>query len=125
MRRSLRKVAVDFGQVGFAFDLDELGRYHGAYAHTMDHWRHVLPNDWILDVHYEELVGDLEGQTRRILAHCRLGWDERCLDFHSTERIVHTASFAQVRQPVHDRSVGRWRDYEPWLEPLLAALGKD
>lgn len=115
---------VDFERVRFAFDLEELGRYHRAYAHMMDHWRRVLPENWILNVHYEELVADLAGQTRRMLAHCGLDWDDRCLDFHSTERIVRTASFAQVRRPVYSHSVDRWRDYEPWLEPLLTALGR-
>jgi hypothetical protein len=113
---------VDFEKVRFAFDLEELGRYHRAYTHLMEHWRRVLPRGWVLEVRYEELVVDLEGQTRRMLAHCGLSWDERCLAFGSTERMVQTASFAQVRQPVHERSVGRWRDYEPWLGPLIAAL---
>jgi tetratricopeptide (TPR) repeat protein len=113
---------LDFAEVQFAFDLDELGRYYQGYAHLMDHWRRVLPSGWILDVSYERLVEDVERETRRMLAHCGLDWDERCLDFQRTERNVQTASFAQVRQPVHGRSVDRWRRYEPYLGRLIAAL---
>ena len=76
----------------------------------------------MLEVQYEEVVADLEGQARRIVAHCGLEWDPRCLDFHKTERPVRTASVAQVRQPIYKSSVGRWRAYEPFLGPLLAEL---
>jgi hypothetical protein len=89
----------------------------------MQHWRRVLPAGRMLEVRYEDVVGDLEGQARRILAHCGLPWDERCLDFHKTERPVRTASAMQVRQPIYTSAVERWRDYEEFLGPLLGALG--
>ncbi len=72
---------------------------------------------------YEEVVADLEGHARRIVAHCGLEWDARCLDFHKTARPVRTASASQVRQPIYNSSVGRWRAYEAFLGPLLAELG--
>jgi hypothetical protein len=87
----------------------------------MAHWRSVLPQN-VLEVQYEEVVNDLEGQARRIVAHCGLEWHDACLDFHKTQRSVRTASAAQVRQPIYTSSVGRWRAYEPLLEPLLAEL---
>jgi hypothetical protein len=105
------------------YDLAELGRYHRRYQKLMEHWRRVLPPGRILDVRYEEVVGDLEGQARRILAHCGLPWDARCLSFHATDRPVRTASASQVRQPIYNSAVGRWRVYEEFLGPLLAALG--
>ncbi len=107
----------------YTFDLGELGRYHRVYEAVMAHWRAVLPPGAMLEVRYEDLVGDLEGRARRILAHCGLDWDARCLDFHLTDRRVSTASAAQVRRPVYASSVGRWRPYEPLLGPLLDALG--
>jgi hypothetical protein len=106
----------------YAYDLGELGRYYRAYEDLMAHWRAVLPEGVVLDVRYEEVVADLEGQTRRILDHCRLEWDARCLDFHRAARPVRTASVAQVRQPIYASSVGRWRAYEPFLAPLISAL---
>ena len=106
----------------YTYDLGELGRYYRAYQTMMAHWRTVVPEGVILDLEYEELVADPERQARRIVAHCGLEWDARCLDFHKTERAVRTASTSQVRQPIYKSSVGRWRALEPFLAPLLGAL---
>ena len=112
-----------FTEVNFqTYNLAELGCYYRHYKALMAHWHRVLPTRRILDVSYEDVVADLEGAARRILSHCGLPWDSRCLDFHLTERVVRTASATQVRQPIYTRSVGRWRAYEPLLGPLLAEL---
>jgi len=110
------------GDLPYTYDLGELGRYYQAYAGLMDHWRTVLPEGVMLEVDYEDTTSDLETQARRLVAHCGLDWDERCLDFHNTNRWVHTASAAQVREPVYRRSVGKWRAYQPFLSPLIGAL---
>jgi tetratricopeptide (TPR) repeat protein len=106
------------------YDLAELGRYYRHYAQLMAHWHKVLPAGRILDVRYEDVVDDLEGQARRIIAHCDLPWDDRCLSFHETDRPVRTASATQVRQPIYRGAIGRWRVYEEFLGPLLAELGR-
>jgi hypothetical protein len=106
----------------YAYDLGELGRYYRAYEELMTHWRHVLPPGVMLEVRYEDVVADLEGQARRILSHCDMPWDDRCLDFHQTRRLVRTASAAQVRQPLYTSSVGRWHGYADLARPLLDAL---
>ena len=105
------------------YELGELGRYQRRYQQLMEHWRRVLPAGRILDVRYEDVVADLEGEARRIIAHCGLPWDDRCLEFHTTNRPIRTASATQVRQPIYNTSVGRWRVYGEHLGPLLAALG--
>ncbi len=102
------------------YDLAELGRYYRHYQALMAHWHQVLPPGRILDIRYEDVVADLEGQARRIMEHCGLTWDPRCLAFHQTERLVVTASAAQVRQPIYTSAVGRWRVHENALRPLLA-----
>jgi tetratricopeptide (TPR) repeat protein len=107
----------------YTYDLTELGRYIRAYQGLMEHWRTVLPPGLMIEVQYENLVGNLEEEARRIAAHCGLDWDDACLRFHKTERSVHTASAIQVRQPIYQSSVGRWRRYEDQLRPLLQALG--
>jgi hypothetical protein len=89
----------------------------------MAHWRAVLPAGAFLDVQYEDVVDDIEGQARRILDYCALPWEPRVVDFHRTTRPVKTASAAQVRQPLYASSVARWRNYEAHLGPLLEALG--
>ena len=88
----------------------------------MAHWRAVLPPGVMIEVQYEKVVADLENQARRIIAHCGLHWDDACLAFHKTQRVVRTASVNQVRQPIYRSSVGRWRPYEAQLQPLLHAL---
>ena len=105
------------------YDLAELGRYYQRYERLMAHWRRVLPAGRILDVRYEDVVADLEREARRIIAYCGLPWDDRCLSFHETDRPVRTASATQVRQPIYNSAVGRWRVYEQHLGPLIAALG--
>lgn len=109
--------------IPFAYDLAELGRYYRAYDILMAHWRAVLPEAMMLEVQYEDVISDLEGQARRIVNHCHLDWDPNCLEFHRNARIVRTASLAQVRRPLYKSSVGRWRAYERFLGPLLSALG--
>jgi tetratricopeptide (TPR) repeat protein len=106
------------------YSLAELGRYYRHYQALMAHWHHALPAGRILDVRYEDVVADLEVQAKRIIAHCGLEWDRRCLDFHETQRPVRTASAVQVRQPLYGTAVGRWRAYEAFLGPLLAELAE-
>ena len=89
----------------------------------MAHWHRILPAGSILDVRYEDVVADVETQARRIIAYCGLPWHDDCLSFHKTDRPVRTASATQVRQPIYNSAVGRWRVYEPYLGPLLDALG--
>lgn len=107
----------------FSYDLGEIGRFYRAYDKLMAHWRDVLPANVMLEVQYEDVVADLEGQARRLIAHCGLEWDDACRAFHATERPVRTASAAQVRQPIYRSSVGRWRAYREQLQPLFDALG--
>ena len=107
----------------FSYDLTELGRYHRAYQALMAHWREVLPSDRFLEVDYETVVADLEGQARRMVAFLGLPWDESCVRFHLNSGPVRTASVNQVRQPIYTQSVGRWRPHARHLGPLLGALG--
>nr|WP_302674746.1 sulfotransferase [Trinickia violacea] len=85
----------------------------------------VLPAHFMLEVQYEALVDDLEGTARKMLAHCGLDWDERCLAFDQTRRQVATASASQVRQPLYRTSLQRWRPADDLLKPLLDGLGPD
>jgi len=94
------------------------------YARLMEHWRRVLPEGAFLEVRYEELVADKEAQTRRLIGYCGLEWNDACLESHKTERSIKTASITQVRQPVYQSSVERWRHYEKHLRPLFEALGE-
>jgi tetratricopeptide (TPR) repeat protein len=106
-------------EMSFALDLADLAHYYREHARLVAHWREVLPEGTLLEVQYEQLVGEQETWTRRILDFLGLAWDERCLDFHKTERAVMTASFWQVRQEIYRRSGGRWHNYKRFIGPLL------
>ncbi len=105
----------------FTYDLVELGEYYLQYQRLMDHWHEVMPGK-VLDVQYEDVVADLEGQVRRILDYCELDWEESCLRFHETSRSVKSASSEQVRQPIYTSAVHTWRHYEAHLGPLIETL---
>ena len=109
--------------LGFTFDLREIGLFYRGYEVLMAHWRSSLPPDRFTEVAYEELVTDVETETRRLLSFCGLKWAPACLDFHNTARQVRTISALQVRQPVYRQSIGRWRQYAQHLGPLLDTLG--
>lgn len=106
----------------FSYDQEMLGAYYGVYRRIMEHWQRVLPGR-ILDIEYERLVGDPENHARRLIEFCGLEWQDQCLEFHRSKRQVSTASAAQVREPVHNRSVARWKRFEKHLGPLREALG--
>ncbi|HTK00260.1 MAG TPA: sulfotransferase [Bordetella sp.] len=110
------------GEQRFAYDLAELGRFYRDYENLMAHWRTVLPADRYIEVDYEDVVDDLEGQARRLVEFAGLPWDDACLRFHEQRGVVRTASHNQVRQPIYTSSKGRWRAYAAYLGPLLEAL---
>jgi Flp pilus assembly protein TadD len=111
--------------LSFTKDLSDLAHYYREHHRLMEHWRRVLPAGTLLEVPYAELIADQEGWTRRIIEFTGLPWDERCLSFHSTERHVLTASSWQVRQKLYQSSVGRWRNYEKFIGPLLELRNLD
>jgi tetratricopeptide (TPR) repeat protein len=106
----------------FTYALEDIARYYRSYVELMDHWNAALPGK-ILRVQYEELVRDLDGSVRRLLAFCGLDFEPACLEFYRTERSVRTASSEQVRRPIFMDGLDQWRRFEPWLGPLRTALG--
>ena len=109
------------GAYPFSYDLDDLGRYFVAWQGLMRHWQEAL-GEALLVVRYEELVGEQEAVTRRILEHCGLPWQAACLEFHRRAGSVATASAVQVRRPLYNTSIGKWRHYEQQLRPLARYL---
>ena len=104
-------------------DLANLGAYYRQYQRLMAHWKAVLRIP-ILDIRYEGLVANQEETSRQMIEFCGLAWDERCLRFHESKRVVSTHSYDQVRRPIYKKSVARWKNYERHLGPLIAALGE-
>jgi tetratricopeptide (TPR) repeat protein len=108
----------------FTYSFEDIGRYYRSYVELMAHWQAVLPPESILTVQHEELVADLEGNVRRILEFCGLAFEPACVEFHKTERQVHSASSEQVRRPINREGLEQWRHFEPWLGPLESVLGE-
>jgi tetratricopeptide (TPR) repeat protein len=106
----------------FTYSFEDIGRYYRTYVELMEHWDAVLPGK-VLRVQHEDVVEGLEGNVRRILEFCGLEFEPACLEFYKTERSVRTASSEQVRQPIYKEGIDQWRNFEPWLGPLKAALG--
>jgi hypothetical protein len=113
------------GNQPFTYDLGELGRYYRDYEALMAHWQRLLPAGVMLELQYEDLVADLDGQARRLVAHCGLDWNDACLAPHAAVRPVRTASVVQVRQPLYRDALGRAERYRSLLGPLLEALASE
>ncbi|WP_423603237.1 tetratricopeptide repeat-containing sulfotransferase family protein [Sphingomonas sp. MS122] len=105
----------------YSYDLMDTARYYARFDRLMGLWESLFPGR-ILQLSYERLVADQEGQTRRLLEHCGLEWDEACLSFHENSAAVATPSAAQVRRPLNADAVGRWRAHEEALRPVAAWL---
>lgn len=105
----------------FTYGLEEVGRYYADYVDLMDHWDAVLPGR-VLRVQHEDVLDDVEAQTRRMLDFICVPFEDACLEFHKTDRAVRTASSEQVRQPINRKGQDAWKPFEPWLKPLKQAL---
>jgi hypothetical protein len=106
---------------GYSYDLVTLGRYCRRAAELAAHLHEAMPQA-MMSVAYEDVVDDLEGQVRRLLAHCNLPFAPETLRFHENPRAVRTISAQQVRQPLHRQGLARWQACAPWLGPLAEAL---
>jgi len=109
------------GNIPYAYDLEEIARYYSLYERIMSKWKELFA-DSILEINYEDIVNKQKETTQKLLNTIGLNWDEHCLSFHKTKRIVQTASEWQVRQPIYKRSMERWLKYEKYLTPLKKIL---
>ena len=108
----------------FTYGLEEAGSYYNSYVKLMNHWDKVLPGK-VLRVNNEDVVDDLEGQVTRMLEFIGIPFEEECISFYKTERLVRTPSSEQVRKPVNKDGMERWKPYAKYLKPLLNVLDED
>ncbi|HEY2447158.1 MAG TPA: sulfotransferase [Rhizomicrobium sp.] len=107
----------------FSYDLEGFGWYYNNYVSMMEHWESALPGR-VHFVQYERLVEDTDNEIRRMLDYCGLPFEESCLRFWQTDRVVATPSGEQVRRPIYRQALDQWRNFEPWLGPLKEALNQ-
>ena len=105
----------------YSCDQEILGRVYKLYEKLMRHWHCVMPNA-ILDVQYEDVINNFEGEVRKIVEFCGLEWNEACLKFYETDRRIQTASRDQVIKPIYSSSLNRWKRYEKHLQQLKSIL---
>lgn len=105
----------------YSTSLSNLVVAYRAYRELMAHWGSVL-GDRLVEMEYEKLVAEPEAESRRLIGAVGLAWDPSCLKFHEGKRAVVTASASQVRRPMYDSSIGRWRRFEPYLSELIEGL---
>lgn len=109
--------------MSWSYDLKNLAKVYRQCSESMAYWRETLPEGTLITVNYEVMVADFERQAKKIIAHIGLDWNDQCLRFYESDRSVKTASLIQVRKPVYNTSVGRWKKYEDHLKPLITELG--
>jgi len=112
----------NFTHVDWSFDLELIGNQYRFYRKVMDHWKKILPENKILDIHYEQLVDNPESQIRKIIDYLNLPWSDVCLEHHESEKIITTASFWQARQAIYSSSRRRWLHYTKYIQPLAKQL---
>lgn len=115
--------SMQFAGLDYSYNLAEIGKYYRLYDEAMEYWKKIMPPDVVLEVEYETLVSNFEWEAHRIVQHCGLQWDDRCLSFHNTQRVVKTASNTQVRKPLYTSSLKRLRPSDELLKPLYDGLG--
>jgi len=107
----------------FSYKLEDIGLYYNEYLTMMDHWDEVVPGK-VLCQQYSDLVQDTENSVNKLLNHCGVEFEQQCLQFHSNTRAVHTASSEQVRKPIYTSGLDSWKNFQPWLSPLVSTLGE-
>ncbi|MBU2979898.1 sulfotransferase [Alteromonas sp. C1M14] len=105
----------------YSYDLEDTARFIAAYEQLMENWKQRFPGQ-IHTVEYEELVKHQHTQTQTLLQFCQLPWADDCLHFHRNSSASQTASASQVREPIYQRSVALWRQFDKHLVPLKNAF---
>jgi hypothetical protein len=106
----------------YCCSLDDIVHYHGLYESSMQFWHQALPGR-IYDLDYERLTTHQEEETRKLIDHLGLHWDEACLFPQDNKRGVATTANIQVRQKIYQRSSDRWKRYRPFLNGALDQFG--
>ena len=105
----------------YARDLSEIARFYKKYREIMDLWEDTSAG--IFSLRYEDLVGDQERISRAIISHIGLEWDNECLRYYDSSRLIMTPSYTQANAPVYADSIYRWKNYDGHLQPLIDVLG--
>ena len=118
---ALSAMITSFRHVQWSSDREHLLHRFVQFRRLYDHWRTVLEGR-MLTVHYHETIDAPEDTARRLVDWAGLPWDPACLDHRNSDARIRTASLSQARQPIYRSSIGRWRNYAPFMPELFAEL---
>lgn len=131
LRRDPRDIALSMWRghfsgsaLSYTYDQAAMAHRFNLYARMMAHWHRVFPGR-ILDLHYEDMVADVDRTSRTLAATCDLDWTPAMARPEESVGQILTMSNTQLRQPVHHRSVGRWRQHADMLTPFIDGLDPD
>jgi tetratricopeptide (TPR) repeat protein len=110
------------GTLAYATDLEDIAHWYLQHERLMAHWQAVLPGE-VFVADYDQLVSDPGAVLRPLLEFLGLPWHAACVEFDRSRGLVQSASLWQVREALHRRSSGRWRNYAH-LAPVLARLAQ-
>ena len=108
-------------KLNFCYNLDNLGRYYLLYENLIAFWKYQF-NERIYNINYEDLITNQETEVKKLLKYCDLEWDEKCMTFYKNKKSVATASLAQVRSPIYNSSVQKWKNYSSQLDELFKII---
>ena len=111
-------------KLNYSYSFSNLANYYRLYEDLMLHWNKIYKNKFY-EIDYEKLVKNKEEEIKNILKYLDLDWDENCLNFHKNKRSVSTASLAQVRKPIYNSSVEKWKNYNLELTSLVKMLNQN
>jgi len=106
----------------YSNELSNIHHYIGQQKRLVDHWKLILGDD-LIRVSYEDLIGHPKQTIEKLLKALGEDWDDRCLKFDQLDNPVKTASVWQVREPLHSRSIGRWKNYQLYFEEVFGSGG--
>ncbi len=107
--------------LGYCYDLKDVVEYYDLYKDLMKFWQSEY-SARIYNLNYEHLVNAQENQTRKLISHLGLNWQNACLSPHQNKRRVRTASQQQVQKKVYKGSSNAWQKYEPFLNGAFDSL---
>ncbi|MCA9017433.1 MAG: sulfotransferase, partial [Planctomycetaceae bacterium] len=113
--------ALNFSYYNYHYDLADTARFYVAFDSLMKFWQLSFP-DRFHQINYENLVDNPENSVREIMDYLALEWEPGCLNFHTSNEPVATASASQVRRPLYRDSVARWKKYAEFLQPAMEIL---
>ena len=103
--------------LGFCYNMKKLGNYFNMYKNLMSFWNDEFKNK-IYNLTYENLINNKKVEVEKLLKFCDLEWDENCLNPHKNKKLVGTASLAQIRSPIYQSSINKWKNVDNELDDL-------